>query len=132
MKPEHSIEIMMLGAKLPQLCTTFLYNGRKIITQNINFLRKFMKDNRYGSVDEIVGIGQKYIMNTEDIDFYHDRVIAETDTSRCNGCGICVESICLASSIENGTSVVKKEACSGCGLCVAVCKQDARKLILLD
>lgn len=132
MKPEHSVEVMMLGAKLPQLCTAVLYRGRKIITQNVNFLKKFLKDNGYGSIEEIVGLGVNYIKNAEDVEFYPDMVVAETDVSRCTGCGICSDSICLASGMEDGVSVVLEENCNGCGMCVAVCPEDARTLKMLQ
>lgn len=131
MKPEHSIEAMMLGAKLPQLCTAVIYKGRKIITQNVNFLRNFLKENGYSSVEDIVGLGVQYLKNGEDVEFYPDKIVAETDLSRCTGCGICCDSICLASHMDNGVSVVNQEGCSGCGMCVAVCPEDARTLKMI-
>ena len=51
--PEHAIELMMLGARHIGISSGLYWNGRKVISQFIRFLDKFMDDQGYSSVDEL-------------------------------------------------------------------------------
>ncbi len=55
----------------------------------------------------------------------------ETDGSRCDGCGACVDACFLGEiRIENGVSVTNESSCAGCGACVKSCPRDARTLVI--
>jgi len=57
-------------------------------------------------------------------------LVANVDTEKCTGCGICVERcIFEARKIENGKSYVVEENCYGCGLCTTTCPTGASKLV---
>jgi ferredoxin len=52
--------------------------------------------------------------------------VAATDSSRCIGCGVCVERCQFgARDLVNGEVVFDPELCSGCGLCVSTCPAEA-------
>jgi Pyruvate/2-oxoacid:ferredoxin oxidoreductase delta subunit len=54
-------------------------------------------------------------------------MIESTNTSLCNGCGVCAEVCHFGSRTmgDNGQLVVDTERCYGCGLCVDVCPTDS-------
>ena len=57
-------------------------------------------------------------------------LVAEVDSEKCNGCGICVERCIFGARIlKNGKSFVVKEKCYGCGLCTTMCPTGASKLV---
>jgi ferredoxin len=52
--------------------------------------------------------------------------VAATDSSKCIGCGVCVERCQFgARDLVNGEAVFDPELCSGCGLCVSTCPAEA-------
>ncbi len=52
--------------------------------------------------------------------------VAETDTSKCIGCGVCAERCQFgAREMANGDVVFNPDLCSGCGLCVSTCPEEA-------
>lgn len=52
--------------------------------------------------------------------------VAETDTSKCIGCGVCVERCQFgAREMANGDVAFNLDLCSGCGLCVSTCPEEA-------
>ena len=127
--PEHVIEAMMLGARLTQLCTGVIEQGRKLIRLCDDFLRKFMAEQGYQTVEEIIGLGQQYIKYNEDVDFMAGQVIAVTDELKCTGCGACVDNICVARHFEKKVAKAKKDRCTGCGSCMLACQTDAIRLV---
>ncbi|MBU7035198.1 MAG: 4Fe-4S binding protein [Theionarchaea archaeon] len=52
--------------------------------------------------------------------------VAVTDSSRCIGCGVCVERCQFgARDMGNGGVIFDPNQCSGCGLCVSTCPAEA-------
>ncbi len=127
--PEHIIEVMMLGARLGQLCTGVIERGRKLIRSADSYLKKFMIEQGYQTVEEIIGLGQPYIMYNEDIDLMAGKIMAMTDESKCTGCGACVDNICIARYLEKGIVKTREDKCAGCGGCMLACPSDAIKLM---
>ena len=130
--PQHVVEVMMLGAGLAQLCTGVIEQGRKLIRRSDSFLKRFMEEQGYQTVEDIIGLGQQYIKGNEEVDFTARTVVSETDELKCNGCGICVDNICVARYWDNGTVKVIEEHCSGCGACILACPTDAITLVARD
>lgn len=128
--PEHVVEFLMLGAKAVQQTTMAMLKGRNLFRQEIAFLRKFLKDQGYRSITELIGLHQPYLSGSELV--YPTEVVkylAKTDLERCNGCGICCDMpTCMASHLENRKGIVDPGRCEGCGWCVYGCPQKARYL----
>ena len=115
----------MLGARSVQSVTGLLYRGRNLIKRDIQFLTKYMSEQGYQSVDDFIGLGLEYVKPINRTDFMPGKVVAEVDPSKCNGCGLCADHICLATHLEKGTAMVEDDKCLGCGMCVALCPVDA-------
>ncbi|MBI4332293.1 MAG: 4Fe-4S binding protein [Chloroflexi bacterium] len=131
MTPQNAIEVMMLGAGLVEFCTGFLLRGRTLLREATEFLERFMDEQGYDRIDQLVGLGVKYIKPADTVELYPDKVVAEVDPARCRGSGICTDHICVAMTRENGTAKVAAEACDGCGLCVITCPNGAIRLKFL-
>jgi dihydropyrimidine dehydrogenase (NAD+) subunit PreA len=130
--PEHIIEVMMLGARLGQLCTGVIERGRKLIRLCDTFLKKFMMEQGYQTVEEIIGLGQQYIKYNEDVDLMAGKIVAETDELKCNGCGVCVDNICIARYREKKIVKTREGKCAGCGGCILSCPNNAIKLVQIS
>lgn len=60
----------------------------------------------------------------------HSDVIAETDRSLCNDCGLCVERCHFKAWSESESAVVLDQGrCSGCGVCASFCPNGAIRLV---
>lgn len=129
--PEHSVEAMMLGAKLVGLCTGVIYKGRRLIRQTNNFLNSFAQEQGYEKIADIIGLGQQYIKPIEEVDVNAGKTLAKLDSEKCTGCGICLD-LCIAFSSNDRVVKIKKENCSGCGGCVMVCPANALELVLKE
>jgi dihydropyrimidine dehydrogenase (NAD+) subunit PreA len=127
--PEHLVEAMMLGARLTQLCTGVIEQGRQLIRRSDRFLRKFMAEQDYHSVEEIIGLGQQYIKFNEDIDLNTGEFVAQTDESKCTGCEACTDNICIARYMDSGIAATREDKCIGCGTCMLACGSDAIQLV---
>jgi dihydropyrimidine dehydrogenase (NAD+) subunit PreA len=126
--PQHTVEVMMLGAKATERVTALLYGGRQLIRKNIQFLTKYMKEQGYRSVNDFIGLGLEYIKPINKVDFMPGKVVAEVDHLICTGCMRCTDHVCLAMSADHGVARVKVDECLGCGMCVALCPEEAVRL----
>jgi dihydropyrimidine dehydrogenase (NAD+) subunit PreA len=128
--PEHMVEVMMLGARHAQLCTGVIEQGRSLIRRSNDFMRNFMAEQGYNSVEELIGLGQEHIKFSENVNFMSGQVISELDHAKCSKCGRCIDGICLALYVEKGKIKVDPEKCAGCGGCIVTCPNDAFRLVL--
>ncbi len=128
MTPEHCVEVMMLGARLSQLCTGVIEKGNSLIRQCNAFLSKFMVQQGYQSLEEFIGIAQQYIKDNEEVHIMN--TVAELDEAKCTVCGACADALCTALSLESGSIKLDTEKCDGCGICSLSCPAGAFKLIL--
>jgi Na+-translocating ferredoxin:NAD+ oxidoreductase RNF subunit RnfB len=103
--------------------------GRNLIRQNINFLKKFMAEQGYHSLYEIIGLGQQYIKYNDEVDTSVGKVIAVIDEAKCTKCGVCVDNLCVARYWKDGEIKVIEDNCVGCGCCMIGCTADAIKLV---
>jgi len=126
--PEHVIEAMMLGANVTQFVTAMMYEGRNDIKKKVAFLKKYMKEQGYESVDDFRGLAQQHFESSVDLDFKIGKIYAQIDEAKCNGCQRCINHICCATYMEDKKARVDIEKCIGCGMCVALCPQEAPQL----
>jgi dihydropyrimidine dehydrogenase (NAD+) subunit PreA len=125
--PEHVVEVMMLGAKAVEVVTAMLYRGRKLIKKDLEFLIRYMKEYGFRSVSELAGLALQHIKFANDLSF-RDDLIAEVDSNRCTGCGICTDHVCLSMVSTDGSAKVDATKCTGCGICAATCPTGAVRL----
>ena len=131
MTPEQCVEAIMLGARQIQLCTGIMMKGRKLIKQCNNFIKSFMAEQGYSTVEEMVGLGQKFIKYVEETNrSVGGPFVAKIDEDKCTKCGICTDQFCVALARENGQVKVHGENCTGCGSCMVSCQYDAIKLVM--
>jgi len=128
-KPSHAVEVMMLGAKLAQFCGGLFFRGRKLLMDTTRFLERFLEEQGYENVEELVGLGVQHIKPVEEL--YVETMVAEVDQAKCTGCGICTDHICIAMEMdgEEGKAKPNADLCLGCGLCVATCPTQAIRLV---
>ncbi|MDX9982696.1 4Fe-4S binding protein [Sphaerochaeta sp.] len=127
-EPKHFIEAMMLGATMVQPCTGVIEQGRSLIRKGVKFMKDYMVEQGYSSMDQIIGLGQKYIKYNEDIDMMPGQTLIQIDHEKCIRCGRCVDNICQALYMERGKVMVHEERCAGCGGCILACQNGALKL----
>jgi dihydroorotate dehydrogenase/NAD-dependent dihydropyrimidine dehydrogenase PreA subunit len=123
--PQQSVEMMMLGARMVMVTTAVIEQGRSILRRCNSFLDKFMSEQGYKSMEEIIGLGQKHMMYLEQLDMSSEKVKAITDEDKCTNCGICTDSICTVRHMVDGKLTVDEKNCIGCGICLVACKQNA-------
>jgi dihydroorotate dehydrogenase/Pyruvate/2-oxoacid:ferredoxin oxidoreductase delta subunit len=129
MMPQHVVEMMMLGARLVQITTGMMEQGRGLLRRSNKFLEKFMKEQGYRSTEEIIGLGQRHIQYLDELDMSAGKVRAVTDPQKCTNCGTCADQICTIRYMEDGKLKVRDEDCTGCGSCTVSCRFDAIKLV---
>ena len=126
MTPKNIIEMIMLGAKAVGQCAAVFFGGIRFLKSELEFIRKFMDDQGYESIEEIRKVGIEQIRTADEaVDI---KAKAQVDMAQCTGCRRCVDNICSAISMENDEIIVS-ENCIGCGLCVMVCPQKALSLV---
>lgn len=132
MAPEHVIQMMMLGARLVQVTTGVMEQGRSILKRCNSFMDKFMTEQGYHSTEEFIGLGQQHIKYLEEIDMSAGKVKQVTDEKKCTNCGTCTDALCAIRTMENGKLKVRTKDCTGCGACMSSCRQNAIRLERID
>jgi dihydropyrimidine dehydrogenase (NAD+) subunit PreA len=125
--PEHVIETMMLGAKTVALSSGFFWKGRKLLTDSIDLLNRFMEEQGYEKVEDLVGLGLQYVKPVDNtIDWEEDKIAARVDKEKCSRCGTCWDSYCpVPLEGEDGYPHISETNCQGCGFCISICPTDA-------
>jgi Na+-translocating ferredoxin:NAD+ oxidoreductase RNF subunit RnfB len=131
MTPENVIECLMLGASTTAQVNAVLTKGLDVMRQNVHFLCKFLKDQGYKNVKELIGIheqyfgGQEFIAGKEKVIY-----IGATDNKKCAGCAVCCDlpgmaGLCRHMDPQSGFPIVDETHCNSCGSCVVACPYDA-------
>jgi dihydropyrimidine dehydrogenase (NAD+) subunit PreA len=127
-EPKHMIEAMMLGATLVQPTTGVIEQGRGLIRRSISFMKKFMAEQGYDSMEQIISLGQQYIKHNEDVDMRHMQNVIHIHQDKCIKCRRCVDNLCQTLYFEDKTVKVTEDYCVGCGSCIIACPHDALEL----
>lgn len=132
--PEHVVEFLMLGSNTVQQVLELMMSGVRIIKREIEFLKKFMKEQDYKNIKEFIGIHLQYIKGTELISgTKRIKIVIEHEPEKCTKCGICLEyPFCFANYEEGGAIKIDESRCAGCGNCVISCPAKARKMVIKE
>ncbi len=129
---QDAAEYITVGCSLVQVCTAVMWNGYDIIEKLTKGLSKYLEENHYSSVSELVGKAQPQLRDYPEIDLGY-KMLASIDPEKCNGCELCVKA-CDSGGFEalfmqNKKAVVNVLKCDGCGLCVGVCPTLAIQMV---
>lgn len=124
-EPSHVVEAMMLGAKICEFSSGTLWKGWNLIEASINFLKKYMAEQGYSSLEDFRGLGTKYIKPVEEADWGLGRLAAKVNPDKCVGCGVCANNLCWAMNMVGGKAQVNEKNCGACSLCIAICPSKA-------
>jgi dihydroorotate dehydrogenase/ferredoxin len=127
MTMEHAAQLIMLGANGVQVCAGFIQKGRTFLGRMVKSLNSYMDQYGYKTIEDFRGLGLRHVRGFEDDAkaFGELRLVSATDENKCDGCGICADTLCPARYMENGLAMVREEDCSLCGLCAAICPRGA-------
>ena len=119
-----AIEYMMWGATLVTACTSIMWRGWDVVTDIVQGMEKFMREQNYSSYKEIIGRALPNIRPNVELEPLPGA--PTVDHERCNGCGLCLKpGHCRAIRLEDSIALVSEADCYGCGICVAICPRKA-------
>jgi dihydropyrimidine dehydrogenase (NAD+) subunit PreA len=121
-----AVEFMYLGAKTVQVCTAVMHYGYRIVEDMIEGTERFMREQGYQTIDEMVGKAVSNFREWGELDLNYE-LIARIDADKCIGCQLC-HTACWDGAhqcihIQEGTRVpfIDEHECIGCNLCQIVC-----------
>jgi dihydropyrimidine dehydrogenase (NAD+) subunit PreA len=120
-------EFMALGAGNVQVCTAAMTYGFRIVEEMIDGLSRWMDENGYNSVDQIVGRAVPQVTDWQhlNLNYVAKAVIDQDSCIKCGRCHIACEDTShqAITSMKDGERFfeVIDEECVGCNLCVNVC-----------
>lgn len=126
MNAEHIIQMIMLGAKATGQCAAVFFKSIRFLRSELEFIKKFMKEQGYDSIEEMRKVGIKQLKTADEAVDITAR--ASVDETKCTLCKTCVDNICTALYVKDDKIMVS-DRCIGCGLCAMVCPAKAIELV---
>jgi len=126
-------EYLALGSSNLQVTTSVMQHGTRIVEDMADGLRRYMAEQRVGSLQELVGRAKNSLVDPSMLDMSTE-VMSIIDQDKCVGCGACsiacrhgsVEAISLHRGGKNYRHAqVDSIKCIGCKLCEFVCPVEA-------
>ena len=127
--PTHVVETLMLGAKAVAYSTGVIWKGRAVLRRTIEFLTEYLEHFGLSSVEELSGLGLRYMSAPELVDWKTDKLVARVDKLGCSGCGICADNICTALYMKDGVADLDASDCTACTMCIAICPENAITIV---
>ena len=126
---EHTIMMIMYGARVITYCTLLYKKGYKIIPRIAKKMLQFMEEKGYETVDDFRGCALKYIVTPEKEEY--DYMIPQIDENLCNGCGTCVNlGHCEVMALQDEKAkVVAPTKCYSCAVCYWLCPKKAITMV---
>ena len=123
-------EYMLLGASNVQITTAVMEYGYRIIDDLILGLKIFMKEKKFKSIKDFVGLSINNIVKNDDLE--KDTIeFPKFNYDKCIGCGRCYISCmdgghqAIRFNEEKRKPSIVGSKCVGCHLCKLVCPQNA-------
>jgi dihydropyrimidine dehydrogenase (NAD+) subunit PreA len=127
---EDAAEFILLGAGTVQVCTMVMYQGFDVIHNLTSGLEKYIQSKEFNSVNEIIGIAQRKIIEYEKLDFRNQ--VKYTIGPECDKCGDCITACddggFQAITMGRKRAAINQKKCDKCGLCEIVCPVMAIKM----
>lgn len=126
---EHTIQMIMYGAKVVTYCTLLYKKGHKILPRIAKRMLQFMEEKEYETIDDFRGCALKYIVPPEKVEYVY--MIPQIDEDLCNGCGTCVTpGHCEVMALEDDKAkVVNPKKCYSCAVCYWLCPKKAITMV---
>ncbi len=123
---EDALEFLLLGATNLQVTTAIMNYGYRIIDDLKEGLELYLKENKFESINDVVGLALGNIVKPDKLDrsfVMYPKFIEET----CIGCGRCYISCqdgghqAIEWDRNRRKPSLKKDKCVGCHLCTNIC-----------
>ncbi len=132
------IRLVMSGASTVQICRTIMAEGWDVVTDWLEFMKKFMDRKGYQAVDQMRGIAaDRVITDYSKLPLFRPQIMGGPKPSKqivfnkrkCIQCGWC-EPTCshLAIQVEDGYPKHDLVKCELCGMCESVCPVGALEM----
>lgn len=121
-----ALEFIFLGSTTVQVCTAVMHRGYRIVRDMIDGTERFMKEQGYNTIDDMVGRAVPSYSDWGDLDLNYE-LIAKIDAAKCIGCQLCVTACwdgahqCIHPQEDTRVPHVDEPECVGCNLCQHVC-----------
>jgi dihydropyrimidine dehydrogenase (NAD+) subunit PreA len=125
-----ALEFIVLGSSNIQITTAVMQYGYRIIDDLIDGLSRFMKENGYQTLDELVGLALPQMVPADKLD-RETVVYPKFVRENCSGCGRCYIACYDAGhqairwDSEAKRPILDGAKCVGCHLCRHVCESEA-------
>ena len=124
-----ALHFLLLGGTTVQVTTGVMKYGYRLIEDLTEGLSDFLVDRGYASLDPLIGVAAKKLVDPADFD-HRVQVVSTVDEARCIGCGRCRISCHDAANQAMELDATTRKAhvdearCVGCLLCRHVCPID--------
>lgn len=121
-----ALEFILLGCSNIQITTSVMQYGYRIIDDLIDGLSRFMSENGYMSVSQLVGKSLPSVVSASELD-RSTVVFPKINKDSCVGCGRCYVSCAdaghqaISFDLKSRNAVIHGDKCVGCHLCMLVC-----------
>jgi ferredoxin len=128
----------MSGASTVQICRTIMAEGWDVVTDWLEFIKKFMEKKNYKTIDDLKGIAaDRVITDYSKLPLFRPQIMGGPKPTKqivlnkrkCIQCGWC-EPACshLAITWDDGHPKFDREKCELCGMCESVCPVGALQM----
>ena len=125
---EDIVKHLLCGATAVQVCTAIYTEGFGVLAEYLDYLKKFMEEKGYHSLEDFRGNVCEKIIPTSEVK-RGGSVVASINREKCNRCGNCFD-VCLYDAVDySDQGYLINNKCCGCGLCLQICPRACITLV---